>query len=133
MRCLRAAPLSFPSFLAPNFLTLNFVKLAICALFLCSVSFGAVPDRILGPTDSGRNVTLSKSLHPKAKPQYDQGAVDPQTSFSYITLLASPSPSQQKALDKLMAEQQDPTSPNYHKWLTPEEYGSQFGLSQNDI
>ena len=133
MRCLRAAPLSFPSFLAPNFLTLNFVKLAICALFLCSVSFGAVPDRILGPTDSGRNVTLSKSLHPKAKPQYDRGAVDAQTNFSYITLLASPSPSQQKALDKLMAEQQDPTSPNYHKWLTPEEYGSQFGLSQNDI
>lgn len=133
MRCLRAAPLSFPSFLAPNFLTLNFVKLAICALFLCSVSFGAVPDRILGPADSGRNVTLSKSLHPKAKPQYDQGAVDAQTNFSYITLLASPSPSQQKALDKLMAEQQDPTSPNYHKWLTPEEYGSQFGLSQNDI
>jgi len=32
-----------------------------------------------------------------------------------------------------MAEQQDPTSPNYHKWLTPEEYGSQFGLSQNDV
>jgi hypothetical protein len=125
--------MSFSNFLAPNFLTLNFVKLAICALFLCNVSFGAVPDRILGPTDSGRNVSLSKSLHPKAKPQYDQGAVDPQTNFSYITLLASPSPSQQKALDKLMAEQQDPTSPNYHKWLTPEEYGSQFGLSQNDV
>jgi len=133
MRCLRAALMSFSNFLAPNFLTPNFVKLAICALFLCNVSFGAVPDRILGPTDSGRNVTLSKSLYPKAKPQYDQGAVDPQTNFSYITLLASPSPSQQKALDKLMAEQQDPTSPNYHKWLTPEEYGSQFGLSQNDV
>jgi len=133
MRCLRAALLSFPNLMAPNFLTLNFVKLAICALFLCSVSFGAVPDRILGPTDSGRNVNLSKSLHPKAKPQYDQGPVDPQTKFSYITLLASPSASQQKALDKLTAEQQDPTSPNYHKWLTPEEYGSQFGLSQNDV
>jgi Pro-kumamolisin, activation domain/Subtilase family len=133
MRCLRAALLSFPDLLAPNFLTLDSVKLAMCALFLCSVSFGAVPDRILGPTDSGRNVTLSKSLHPKAKPQYDEGPVDPQTNFSYITLLASPSASQQKALDKLLAEQQDPTSPNYHKWLTPEEYGSQFGLSQNDV
>jgi len=116
-----------------NFLTPNFLKITICFLIFSTLAFAAAQDRILGPIESDRRVGLSKSLHPKAKPQYDQGPVDPQTNFSYITLLASPSPTQQKALDKLMAEQQDPTSPNYHKWLTPEEYGSQFGLSQNDV
>jgi subtilase family serine protease len=45
----------------------------------------------------------------------------------------APSPSQQAALDQLLAEQQDRTSPNYHKWLTPAQYADRFGLSQNDI
>ena len=76
---------------------------------------------------------LARSLHPKAQKQYDQGAVDPQFKFSYVTLLTSPSASQQRALDKLLADQQDPASPNYHKWLTPEQYGERFGLSQNDL
>jgi hypothetical protein len=33
----------------------------------------------------------------------------------------------------LLEEQQDPSSPNYHHWLTPEQYADRFGLSQNDI
>ena len=29
--------------------------------------------------------------------------------------------------------QQDPASPYYHQWLTPETYGERFGISQNDL
>jgi len=32
-----------------------------------------------------------------------------------------------KELDALRREQQDPGSPNYHRWLSPEEYGGRFG------
>ena len=32
-----------------------------------------------------------------------------------------------------MAEQQDPSSPNYHKWLTPAQFGQQFGPADQDI
>src|SRR5271157_4715704 len=32
-----------------------------------------------------------------------------------------------------MADQQTPSSSNYHKWLTPAQYADRFGLSQNDI
>ena len=42
-------------------------------------------------------------------------------------------PAQQAALEQLLAEQQDPASPNYHNWLTPEQYADRFGVSQNDI
>ena len=38
-------------------------------------------------------------------------------------------PAQQAALDRLLADQQTPSSPNYHKWLTPEQYADRFGLS----
>jgi subtilase family serine protease len=61
------------------------------------------------------------------------GAVDPSLKLSYVTLLMAPSPSQQKALDQLLAQQQNPTSPNYHKWLTPQQFADRFGLSQSDV
>src|ERR1700692_2977280 len=128
MRCVRAALLSFS-----NLLTLSFPAITFCTLLLTAISTAQTQDRILRPIESSGSVTLAKSLHPKAKPQYDQGPVDPQTHFDYLTLTTEPSTSQQRALERLMAEQQDPASPNYHKWLMPEEYGNRFGLSQNDI
>jgi len=42
-------------------------------------------------------------------------------------------PRNQAQLDKLEQEQQDPSSPEYHKWLTPEEYDQQFGPTAADV
>jgi subtilase family serine protease len=35
----------------------------------------------------------------------------------------------QAALDQLLVDLQDPGSPEYHQWLTPEEFGVRFGLA----
>jgi subtilase family serine protease len=115
-----------------NFSMIKLLTIILCIL-ISTLSFAAAPDRITGAIDSSQTIALAKNLHPRAQPQYDQGAVDPQFKFDYVTLLTSPSASQQKALDKLMADQQNPSSPNYHKWLTPEQYADRFGLSQNDV
>jgi len=64
--------------------------------------------------------------------KYDQGPVDPSLKLGYITLVMEPSESQQAALEKLLEEQQNPSSPNYHRWLTPEEFGDRFGLNRSD-
>jgi subtilase family serine protease len=98
-----------------------------------TLSFAAPPDRIAGPINSSQTIALAKSLHPKAQPQYDLGVVEPSLKLSYVTLLMAPSASQQKALDQLLAQQQDRTSPNYHKWLTPQQFADRFGLSPNDL
>jgi hypothetical protein len=37
------------------------------------------------------------------------------------------------ALEKLIEEQRDPNSANYHNWLTPEEFGDRFGVSEGDL
>src|SRR4029077_16091344 len=52
---------------------------------------------------------------------------------SSLSLVFNPSPAQQKALDKLLSDQQNSTSPNYHKWLTPARFADRFGMSRNDI
>jgi hypothetical protein len=101
-------------------------------LLATSLCFAAQPDRI-ATIDSSSRVALAKSHHPRAIPEYDQGAVDPSMRLGYITMLISPSPTQQEALEALMAEQQDPKSPNYHRWLSPQQYAEKFGLSPSDL
>src|SRR5437588_4667532 len=50
-----------------------------------------------------------------------------------MSLVLKPSDSQQADLDRLLIVQQDPTSSNYHRWLTPEEYADRFGVSADDL
>jgi subtilase family serine protease len=50
-----------------------------------------------------------------------------------MSLRFTPSAAQQAALDQLLADQQNPASPRFHQWLTPQQYAAQFGLSSNDI
>jgi subtilase family serine protease len=102
-------------------------------LLASSLCFAAQPDRITGAIDSSQTFALAKSHPPRALPQYDQGLVDPAMKLSYITMLMAPSPTQQKALNTLLVQQQDRKSPNYHKWLTPQAFADQFGLSQTDL
>jgi subtilase family serine protease len=105
----------------------------VLLLLVPTLGFAAQADRISGPIDSSQKTVLPGTVHPLAKAEYDQGTVGSTLPFSSVTLVMAPSPSQQAALDQLLAEQQDRTSPNYHKWLTPEQYADRFGLSQNDI
>ena len=53
--------------------------------------------------------------------------------LGYVTMHLAPSPAQQADLEKLLEEQRDPASPNYHKWLMPEQFAGRFGVSQSDI
>ncbi len=46
-----------------------------------------------------------------------------------ISLLFSRSAAQQTALDTLVAAQQNPASPLYHQWITPDQYAAQFGVA----
>ncbi|HKM85046.1 MAG TPA: protease pro-enzyme activation domain-containing protein [Terriglobales bacterium] len=40
---------------------------------------------------------------------------------------------QQADLDHLLARQQQRTAPEYHQWLTPQEFGARFGASHEDL
>ena len=102
-------------------------------LLASTLCLAAQPDRITGTIDSGQMVAVAGQIQHRAKPQYDQGAVSASFQLNQVTLLTLPTPSQQKALSALVAEQQNPSSANYHKWLTPEQYADRFGLSQNDV
>src|SRR5580692_1242560 len=108
----------------------------IFSCFLFCVSVAAVyaqPDRVRGAIDNSRSTVLRGSVHPNARSENDRGAVEESFALPAMTLLLKPSAGQQAALEQLLAQQQDPSSPNYHNWLTPEQYADRFGLSANDV
>jgi hypothetical protein len=90
-------------------------------------------DRLAGPIDGRRMVALAGSRRPGLQPQSDRGRVDPSFQISQITFAFKLSDSQQADLQHLLANQQDRLSPDYHHWLSPNEYGDRFGLSSNDL
>ena len=49
-----------------------------------------------------------------------------------MLLLLEPSSAQQKGLTTLLAAQQTPGDPNFHKWLTPSQFANRFALSRQD-
>jgi len=98
-----------------------------------AVSFGVQPDRIAAPLTSGQVVPLRGNVHGMARAQFDQGRVDAATRMSGVSLVFKPSAAQQSDLNKLLAEQQNPSSPKYHKWLTPAQFADRFGVSRTDI
>jgi uncharacterized protein (TIGR03437 family) len=106
------------------------LALVMAVLFAAPLS---ARSRITEVVDNHRRVSLSGHLDPRALHAADQGRVDPAFVLPYVTLALKPSPEQQAQLDQLLARQQDPSSPDYHRWLTPEEYANRFGIGQEDV
>src|SRR6185437_7470740 len=93
----------------------------------------AAPIRRVNPAGGNGAVTLAGTVHPLARPEFDQGPVNPQMTMGRMVLLLKPSAARQAALDALVAAQQDPASPQFHHWLTPAQYGQLFGASDADL
>lgn len=110
------------------------VRAAQVAIFLVfSFSVFGQSDRIIGRIAPDRTVTLRGNRNPKALPQYDRGPVEPSLRLGAITILLNRTAAQQAAIERLLDEQQDPASPHFRNWLTPEQYADRFGASQNDL
>ncbi|MGA2219685.1 MAG: protease pro-enzyme activation domain-containing protein, partial [Terracidiphilus sp.] len=90
-------------------------------------------NRIVGPIDESRVVTLKGNVHPLAREEYDLGGVDPDLRMDRMVLELMPGASRQAELDTLVEAQQDVESPLFHAWLTPSEFGARFGASPADV
>lgn len=92
-----------------------------------------VPARVVDAVDETQTVTLKGNVHPLARAEFDQGAVSDAAPMNRMMLLLQRSSEQELALQQLMTEQQTKDSPNFHKWLTPEQFGAQFGPADADV
>jgi hypothetical protein len=92
-----------------------------------------VPARITQSVNESNRVTLGGSVHRLARAEFDRGAVPESQLATHVALVLKRSDEQETSLRQLLDQQQDKSSPNYHKWLTPDQFGKQFGPADSDI
>ena len=111
----------------------------ICGMVVaCTMAAGlagaqAPVPRIKAEITTSNQSTLQGSLHPLALPQNDAGRMPGNSRLNGMSLYFNRSAAQQADLEALIAAQQDPSSPQYHQWLTPDQFASRFGMAQSDI
>ena len=94
---------------------------------------GRVASRITTAIDESRLAVLRGNTYPLARGAFDRGPAANSLQMDQMLLVLQRSPAQQAALDRLLAAQQDKASATYHQWLSPDEFGQQFGVSDADI
>ena len=89
--------------------------------------------RITAEISNSKMVALPATKHPLALAQFDTGRVAAGTKLQGMSVYFSRSLGQEADLKGLMAAQQNPASSLYHQWLTPQQFGSRFGMPDADI
>jgi subtilase family serine protease len=92
-----------------------------------------VPNRITQAINPDQRVTLAHNVHPLAQARFDQGAAQGSMATGRIMLVLKRSNAQDQALRQFLGDLQNPNSPNYRKWLTPEQFGQRYGISDTDL
>jgi Pro-kumamolisin, activation domain/Bacterial Ig-like domain (group 3) len=113
--------------MAPNGL------LAQTASTTASPSTVAPRGLITQAVDETQLTTLKGNMHPLARPEFDLGTAPATLPMARMLLVLKRSAAQEAALRTLLDNQQDKHSPSYHKWLSPEQYGAQFGPTDSDM
>jgi subtilase family serine protease len=111
---------------------LSLASLCLVGVFLFRAQ-QARADRIPQAISNTQSWRMQGNVRPHLQPKLDRGPVDPSFPMQGMKLVFQLTSSQETALNALLQQQMDPSSANYHGWLTPEEYANRFGLFPADI
>jgi subtilase family serine protease len=84
-------------------------------------------------TDDNSLTKLPGNTSRGARPDLDQGRAPDSLPQEHILMMLRRSESQQQALQQFISQQYDPRSPDFHHWLTPQQFGAVFGPASEDI
>ena len=76
--------------------------------------------------------TIRGSVPSQAATAKDAGVVSGSMELPRLTLYVARTQAQQIALEQMLVDQQNAGTSTYHHWLTPEEFGTRFGVSVSD-
>lgn len=116
--------------------------IALAGLLFCEVARGQDAAGIATPgprplitqaVDEAQITVLKGNTHPLARAEFDLGTAPATLPMQRMLLVLKRSDAQEAALEQLLDDLQNKNSPNYHKWLTPEQFGQQFGPTDADM
>jgi hypothetical protein len=69
----------------------------------------------------------------RARPELDRGRAPDSLPLDHVLMMLRRSTAQEQELAQFIGRQYDPRSPDFHRWLTPQQFGEQFGPSAGDL
>jgi len=118
-------------------------KLGLASVSFAAILAGLAPDvaaqagartpRITDAIDGASRVALRGNIRPEARPENDRGRVVDSVSLQHMLLQLKRSPQQEAALQLFIEQLQTKGSPNFHHWLTAQEFGARYGVDQLDL
>jgi trimeric autotransporter adhesin len=109
------------------------IAVAVAVPLSAQTSSSLVPSRIVQPVDDSARVSLHGYIHPLASKANDRGAAPDSMPLQRLHLVLQRSSGQEATLRSLIAGMNTSGNANYHKWLTPAQFGQQFGPSDQDV
>ncbi len=113
-----------------------FALAGLCVVFYtggAGVFAAEVPSRIIGEINDSKTFRITGNTRPVLTLAQDHGQVSSSQPLSHIVIHFALSSQQQSDLDQLVRQEQVKGSAQFHKFLTPEEFGARFGLNSEDI
>ena len=110
--------------------SMRLLVIAVVVTGICGTAQASAADRVIDDSDT---VTLPGNVHPLARPDFDTGRAPSSLPMERMILVLRRSADKQAGFGRFVAGLQDPLSPGFHQWLTPEEVGNRFGPSSEDI
>ncbi|MGA2249611.1 protease pro-enzyme activation domain-containing protein [Terracidiphilus sp.] len=109
-----------------------------CAITALALTAGALVAqspavRIPAEINSSEQSVIPGSKHPLALAQLDAGRVPAGTRLTDVTIFFKRSAAQEANLQTLIGAQQTPGSPQFHQWLTPDQFAARFGVADADL
>lgn len=111
------------------------LTLALGALWAHAAHAQVAPAQrlITAPIEETQLTRLANNTRPEANVANDRGAEPDTFPMQHMQLLLKRSSEREAALEAHIAQLHDPSSPNFHHWLTAAEFGQRFGPSQQDV
>jgi len=110
------------------------LSLPLAFAFALPVAAQSYPVPLVTQTiDDTTLVTLRGSVHPLAQAGSDRGSVPESFPAGRMLLLLNRLADREAALGQFLQAVHTPESASYHKWLTPQQFGQQFGPADADL
>lgn len=117
-------------------LAVSIVLLFCLAAGLCPIAISAQTTQaiISGPIDETKLVALEGSAPSAAVTgENDRGRVDDSLALDHMLITLKRTPDDEARTAQRIDAMHDSNSPEYHRWLTPQQVGAEFGLAQQDL
>ena len=123
----RVGFISFSAFL------LVFVFTLVLASSLQAASATPKQPLIRQQLDENSRVTLKGNVRPEANAANDRGPAADDFQMEHMLLQLQRSAGQEQAVREFIDQLHNPASPNFHRWLTAQEFGETFGVAEEDL